>query len=277
VKFVEYGNKKGQLVFYFHGNPGSIDECAIFENYAKDHNLHVICLERSSIESSFSPERYYQELSDQIKLIALGQSVDIIGFSIGTHVALEVSALLGDQVRFTHLISAVAPINAGDFIDNMAGGLVFKLAMEKPIIFLMLTQYQKFMALLTPRLLLSMLFASSIAKDKELSKSREFQRFIIPVLKNCFKNGTKGYLRDINLYVKWLGNLDKYTNCIHFWHGTSDNWSPFSMATYLSDSIPDSTGIDAMEGLSHYSCLFESVPKICAQLGNQTKGPQNDL
>ncbi|MDF1693905.1 MAG: alpha/beta hydrolase [Zhongshania sp.] len=266
MEFVEYGKKEGGLVVYFHGVPGAIEECALFDNYAKNHNLRLISFDRFSIDNSLDRESYYQAIADQIKLQAGTELVDLIGFSIGAHVALEVGALLSGNVRYTHLISAAAPLNAGDFIGNMAGGVIFTLAMEKPFVFLLLTQCQKLIAFLAPRMLVNMLFSSSTGKDKELSGQPDFKNYITPVLKICFKSRVKGYIRDINFYVTWLDNLNKYKISVHLWHGTKDNWSPYTMASYLCDAIPSATGIEAMEGLSHYSCLYEAAPQIFAKL-----------
>jgi pimeloyl-ACP methyl ester carboxylesterase len=266
VEFFEYGNKGGKLVVYFHGAPGGMEECAVFDSYAKDHNLKILCFDRLAIDSSSDRESYYQRLAGQIRIKAGGEPIDIIGFSVGASIALEVGALLNDLVRYTHLVSAAAPINAGDFLNNMAGGLVFRLALEKPLIFALLTQWQKLMAVLTPRLLFKMLFASATGKDKELSQRPDFISDITAVMKHCFQNRTNGYIRDIKLYATWPGKLAGYTGRVHLWHGTEDNWSPFSMAQYLCNAIPGATRVEALEGLSHYSCLYAAAPRICAQL-----------
>jgi pimeloyl-ACP methyl ester carboxylesterase len=268
LEFVEYGNKDGKLVVYFHGAPGGLKECAVFDSYAKDHCLKVICFDRFSIDNSLDRESYYQQIAREIRVEAGVDPVDIIGFSIGSHVALEVSAILGHQVRQIHLVSAAAPISSGDFLGQMAGGLVFRLAMQKPLVFSLLTQYQRFMALIAPTILVRMLFSSSTGKDKELARLPDFKRYITPVLKRCFQDRTNGYIRDIEFYVTWVGELSGYTNSVHLWHGTRDNWSPFSMASYLCNAIPGATHVEAMEGLSHYSCLFDAAPKICAKLEN---------
>jgi pimeloyl-ACP methyl ester carboxylesterase len=267
VDLVEYGNKDGQLVVYFHGVPGAIEECSIFDGYAKDNNLKIMCFDRFAIDEPCDREDYYRQLANQVKHNADGKPVDIIGFSLGAHVALEVSALLDDQVRHTHLVSAAAPINSGSFINDMAGGLVFTLAMKKPFIFSLLTQFQKLLALLAPRLLVSMLFASSAGKDKALRKQPDFKTTITPILKRCFQNRSNGYMRDIKFYTTWPGELGRFTSGVYLWHGTEDNWTPLSMADYLCTAIPGANRVEAMQGLSHYSCLYEAAPRICAQLG----------
>jgi len=218
VVYREYGNKDGQLVVYFHGAPGAMEECAVFDMYAKDHNLHIVCFDRFALDSSLSRKDYFHHLATQI--------------------------------------------------DNMAGGLVFKLAMQKPSIFSMLTQFQSMIARLAPSMLVNMLFATAAGKDKELIQQNDFKTHITGVLKQCFKHRAKGYIRDITYYVEWH-EAKEYSASIQLWHGTEDNWSPPSMADSLAHIIPSHVSIEKMEGLSHYSCLYEAAPKICAQL---TKG-----
>jgi len=268
VVYREYGNKDGQLVVYFHGAPGAMEECAVFDMYAKDHNLHIVCFDRFALDSSLSREDYFHHLVVQIESLAGGKQADIIGFSIGTYIALEVAALLNKQVRQIHLISCVAPLYLGNFLDHMAGGLVFKLAMHKSSIFSLLTQFQSMIARLAPSMLVNMLFATAAGKDKELIQQSDFKKHIIGVLKQCFKYRAKGYIRDITYYVKWR-ELKEYNTSIQLWHGIEDNWSPPAMADSLANTITSNVSVEKMKGLSHYSCLDEAAPKICAQL---TKG-----
>ena len=211
LAFIEFGNKDGQLAVYFHGVPGSIQECSLFDSHAKDHNLRIICFDRFAVDHSVNHEHYYQQLATQIKNQAGVEPIDIIGFSIGAHIALEVGAILNDQVRYTHLVSPAAPLDAGDFIDSMAGAPVFKLAMQRPFIFSLLTHCQKFIAILAPQILVKMLFATAAGEDKQLSHQQEFKRYITPVIKRCFQDGINGYIRDINSYVTWSGHYADYS------------------------------------------------------------------
>lgn len=130
--------------------------------------------------------------------------------------------------------------------------------------------WYKMLAMLAPYILVKMLFASAAGKDKELNKQSAFRRNITQVLKHCFMRRTSGYMRDVHLYVKWQDKLAEYNNSVYLWHGTEDNWSPLSMASYLCDSMPGVRSIKSMKGLSHYSCLYEAAPQICRLLKNNT-------
>jgi pimeloyl-ACP methyl ester carboxylesterase len=266
VDYIEYGNSSGQLVVYFHGAPGSPEESAIFDSRAKDHNLRILAFDRFAIDSSDNPDTYYQQLAQQIRHKAAGQPVHIIGFSIGAHIALEVGKILQGQLGQTHLISPGAPLIGGGFLDSMAGGLVFKLAIKSPFIFSLLTRFQKLLAAVAPSLLVNMLFASAADADKQLLSRSEFHSDISAMLKHCFQSRVKGYIRDINLYVTWPGDLADYCSSVSIWQGSEDNWSPPAMASYLSGAIPGSGSVEFMQGLSHYSCLYEAAPAICRKL-----------
>lgn len=275
---IEYGNPKGKPVIYFHGAPGAIEEASVFEPYASQHNLRILSFDRFSLNSTLYGNSYYQAIAHAINNKIHSNRVSIIGFSIGTHVALETARLLGSQVDHIHLISAAAPINTAQaisrtsntsfdlMINHMAGGFVFKLALNRPTLFKLLTGYQTLLAKLAPSLLVSMLFASAQGEDKTLSQSTRFRKFITPILKRCFTASAPGYLRDIDQYVNWPKELGPYSPHVSLWHGDCDNWSPPAMATNLYDELPSAVNLELRKGGSHYSCLLENAERICAQL-----------
>ena len=267
LKFVEYGFPEGKTVIYFHGAPGSPEECSIFDKHAKENGLNIICYDRFSINSSLQNQAYYQKLANVIIDKANGKQIDLIGFSIGCHAAIETSLYLQGRVRTLHLISAAAPLDAADFLDGMAGKMVFLMAMKHSTMFTLISYWQALLAKLLPNVLFKILFASAVGKDKELSKTSSFIDYITPLLRRCFNVNAKGYIREINQYVMpWKESVLKCNINTHIWHGTSDNWSPINMANYLKDNIPAFVNLETMQGLSHYTCLYAAAPKICSQL-----------
>jgi pimeloyl-ACP methyl ester carboxylesterase len=267
LNFVEYGSPKGKTVIYFHGAPGSPEECSIFDEHAKENNLNIVCYDRFATNSSLQSEAYYKNLADVIIDKADGDQVDLIGFSIGCHAAIETSIYLQGRVRNLHLISAAAPLDAADFLDGMAGKIVFLMAMKYPAIFILLSYWQALLAKVLPNVLFKMLFASAAGEDKTLSETATFKDYMTPLLTRCFNVNVKGYIREVRQYVTpWKESIQKCSVNTQLWHGTSDNWSPISMASYLKENIPTYVTLNSMEGLSHYTCLYAAVPKICSQL-----------
>jgi len=267
LKYLEYGNPKDKTVIYFHGAPGSPEESSIFDKHAQNHKLNIICYDRFSIDSSLQNKEYYKYLANVIIGKANGGQVDIIGFSIGCHAAIETSVYLEGTVRELHLISSAAPLDAADFLSGMAGEMIFSIAIKHTTIFTLLSYWQTFLAKIAPSALFKMLFSSAMGEDKSLSKTTEFKAYITPILIHCFNTNVKGYIREIKQYVTpWRESVFKCSASTYIWHGTSDNWSPVSMAQYLNDNMPAASKLELMTGLSHYTSLYSAAPKICSQL-----------
>lgn len=267
LKFDQYGDADGKTVIYFHGAPGSPEECAVFDEHAKEHRLKVICFDRFSVDSSVKGEDYYKYLARVIEEVSSGKSVDIIGFSIGCHAAIKTCTYLGKSAQNLHLVSAAAPLECGDYLDEMAGKVVFSIAMKQPIVFKMLSYWQALLSKAVPAILYKMLFASAAGEDLNLSKTKAFQDYISSILSHCFNSNTTGYIREINQYVTpWSDAVLTCRADTHIWQGSDDNWSPVGMAAYLHEHIPAKSHLELMEGLSHYSCLYAAAPKICARI-----------
>ena len=113
---------------------------------------------------------------------------------------------------------------------------------------------------------LKMIFNCAAGADRVLSARREFKDFITGLPKHCFQRRTNGYLRDVNFYVTWSGDLSRHSSSVQLWHGAEDNLSPLAMATDLANRIPGAASVEELKGGSHYSCLYAAAPNICALL-----------
>ncbi len=279
MNFAQFGSPDGRLVVYFHGAPGAPEECRVFESDAKRHALRFICLDRFAIDAAVKGEAYFKRIAEEILSIANGKQVDFVGFSIGAFVALQTTRYMGGGVRRLYLVSAAAPLEAGDYLDAMAGKQVFKLARAWPVLFILLSYWQALLAWCFPKALFNLLFASAVGKDKVLAGNAEFQSRMIAILRWCFVGRVRGYARDVIAYVQpWAATLADLSvgsgiGCnTHIWHGSEDNWSPVQMADDLQLAIGGSGGsrgstCTIIDGASHYSCLYEAMPAICGLLG----------
>lgn len=268
LKLQQFGATHGKLVIYFHGAPGAPEEGKLFDLEAKKHGLTVLCLDRFAIHPAIIGEAYYRLLAEQITNESGGQAVDFIGFSIGAFIALQTYRHMPNGVRSLHLVSAAAPLEAGEFLPAMAGQQVFRLAKAAPVLLLLLSYWQSLLAWMAPKALFRLLFASAVGSDKALAADPEFQARITPVLCSCFLGRVRGYARDLGAYVQpWSATLADIAAPTQLWHGDADNWSPPQMAHYLASAIAGAASTQSFSGLSHYSCLYRAVPEICRVLG----------
>ncbi len=268
MKLSEYGHSTGKPVVYFHGVPGAPSEAAVLDEGARLNGLRVLSFDRFALPVSANCDAYYLQIVAAIRQQIGDTPVDFVGFSMGSHVALATANYLQEQVSSLHLVSAVAPLNQGDFLDGMAGKAVFKLAQNQPGLFKLLARWQAFLAPRFPKALFAMLFASVQGQDQQLANQPAFKQFIGAVLADCFSRGVDGYCRDIQQYLApW--SLPTFARMpeVHLWHGCDDNWSPIEMAEYLATELPGAH-IHRGSGLSHYSCLYDAAPKICQALGS---------
>lgn len=121
-----------------------------------------------------------------------------------------------------------------------------------------------------PNVLFCFLFGNVTGKDRELITNNKFHSTISKTLKSCFIDNIQGYIKEIQTYVKpWKNTLPEITVNAHIWHGAEDNWSPKLMASYLKSAIPNCSHLEIVDGLSHYSCLYETAVKICNHLGKE--------
>ncbi|WP_045227272.1 alpha/beta fold hydrolase [Methyloterricola oryzae] len=267
LAYRQFGSAQGRVVVYFHGAPGAPYEVALFDRLGKERGLNVICFDRFALDRSLTSESYFLALAEAISEKAGGVSVDLIGFSIGAFVALQTCRHLGAGVRSLHLVSAAVPLEAGDFLTAMAGGGVFRLARIAPARFEYLSRGQGLLARSFPAALFNLLFLNASGKDRALAADSEFRERMKETLRDCFVERVPGYVRDIKAYVQpWEAMLSEVTAETHIWHGRQDNWSPVGMANYLASQLRSCSRVEILEGLSHYSCLYQSAERICIQL-----------
>ena len=264
---------EGALVFYFHGAPGAPQECLWFDAQARGKDLNIFCLDRFSAPQGYQGEGYFRLLATEMLACAGAAQVHLVGFSIGAFAALQTCRHLQGRVASVSLISAGAPLEAGDFLPSMAGQQVFRLAQRWPVLFRLLSGWQALLARFAPHLLCKLLFASAKAADRQCLQQAEFRRLISDVLRDCFALQVAGYVREVLAYVTpWAGSLGQVKTKVRIWQGADDNWSPKAMADYLAQALSGCEQVEIMPGLSHYSCLLQSVPSVCAAIRKDVEG-----
>lgn len=264
MKHLEYGGNNDNLVFYFHGVPGAPHEIEIFEPFIEKNNLRLVSLDRLSLDRSIRGEDYFKAIAKEIGAISQGVAVQLVGFSIGCSVAIRVAPYLGAQLSRLLLISPAAPLDDGDFLKNMAGAPVFKLAQSRKKLFYTLSYFQRIISILSPSFLFHVLFSSAEAGDKRLRSNPSFQQLAKSLYRVCFQKRFIGYCREVILYSEpWCFDPNHGEYPVYIWHGSSDNWSPVEMAHFLGKQYGSRSNISIKPNLSHYSCLLETAQEVC--------------
>jgi pimeloyl-ACP methyl ester carboxylesterase len=243
--------------FYFHGQPGSAAELALF---AGIRTPDWIVPDRANL----SITGQFDALADQIRCVATASPVRLVGFSLGTFVALEIAARLHDYDIEIDLVSAAAPLQLGNFLNDMAGKQVFSLAGRSPLAFQLGAFVQSAAARAFTQQLMGMLFASAQGEDRALAKDAHFRVTMCALLRESYGRGREAYCTEIGRYVAdWSVLLPSVKHPVTLWHGVEDNWAPIGMADALANRLPNVTKLHRIEGLSHYSTLRRML-SVCS-------------
>lgn len=245
VPYRQCGAESGRWVIYFHGAPGGPSEIDAFGAYAERNGLRWACFERFVVAPELEAPAYFQHLATAIAELTDGAAVDLVGFSIGAFVALQVYPLLRQPVRGIHLLSAAAPLVNDDLWRTAAGRTVFRLAQTRQTLFRRLCEAQGWAARHWPQIVLNVLFAGAAAADRAMLADAKFRKLMIDALRTSLGAYPQGYARDILLYVRpWQTPPSAIDSPSGLWHGIQDNEAAshgrlFTSATAQCLPLPD--------------------------------------
>lgn len=241
------------MTVYFHGMPGSRHELALFGGavpagwYAPD---------RSGLHAGLDFAGHCDALADEVRKLAAGQPVRLVGFSLGGFIALEVAHRLPDVPLTIDLVSAAAPLQTGDYLGAMPGKPVFAAAARSPAVFTALAASQALAARLAPARLAGALFGSAQGEDRAMTQDAVFRARMATILREGLGHGRANYVREIGAYVRdWSAILPAIAHPVTLWHGAEDNWSPPAMAEALAGRLPNVIALHHLPRVSHYSAL----------------------
>ena len=195
---------------------------------------------------------------EQLRHRDAGPTADHVGdvFFVDLFLHEPVLALLGREL--------------GDFLKDMAGGPIFRMARNHPWLFRLVTRVQALVARIAPDFFARQVFALSQGKDAPLAADPTFRRDWSAVAQTCLSGGAAAYRAEITAYVApWSGVLARVSVPTTIWYGTADNWVPPAMAEALAQALPNVACVRQIMDGSHYSTLAAALPHIMAPSGDQ--------
>lgn len=237
---------------YFHGLPGAGSEWAA----CAPPGLNAFAPDRNASISAAA-------LAKQVEANCAAGSLTLIGFSLGAPVALAVARELGERAAQVHLASPAAPLQLGDFLQDMAGGPLFRMAAQNPRLFRMVARIESLIARTAPAFLFDRLFASAAGNDVALARDPAFRAAMAGVLRTGLGHDWRGFVDEVTAYVAdWRADLASVTAPITIWQGEADNWTPPAMAEALAAALPGPVTLNRLPGCSHYSTLQAALASL---------------
>jgi len=197
------------------------------------------------------------------------EKIHVVGFSLGAMTAIKLAAQFPQHITNLTLIAPAAPLELGDFLPEMAGRQVFKIASKGSTSLSILTSIQKMVTALAPNLMVKALFAGSPQADQALLSDTDFRKSLISGLHSSFGPNRHAYRTAVLEYVRpWAHHTKDITCPVKIYHGSADNWAPVEMAYALKNAIKSNVDVVVFDNLGHYSTLHKVMPRIY-QSGNE--------
>ena len=237
------------LTVYCHGLPGSAEEIEAFHAQGRPRPPVVKPMDSDGFEA----------LTSNIS----AAEVHLIGFSLGAMTALHLAALHPERVNTLTLIAPAAPLELGNFLPNMVGRPVFKMAKSGVIPFKIFTAVQRLGVSLAATKIIQTMFEGSPEPDMKLLSNPIFHDALKSGLSQSLGPDNTAYRHAVHTYVKPWADILKDIKCpVTIHHGTLDNWAPIEMSYALQKRIPAQIDLVIYEGLGHYSTLHKAYPLI---------------
>ena len=263
------GQAGGVPLIFFHGFPGTHKQGQIFEPWAAEFDLRILCPDRPGYGDS--PARSGSGLMDFIQgleVVLDQKKIDrfyLVGVSGGNPAAVCAAEYFGPRVLALGSICGLAPYaeNRDDFSVSIRRA--FDLARRTPEVLLRMI-LNPLVRNFNPTERLTQMIGSLAPVDQEVLEDPVIMAALLESMDLALKQGPAGIIFDLKSFSSpWPVDLTKI-KCPHFlWHGEQDHILPASMSRYLSDRIPHSKlRLFPTEG--HYSLPIRRAREVLKDL-----------
>ena len=222
---------------YIHGLPGSPRELDLAG--ARDRFRAVSPFADSITDLAESPH-----------------ALDLNAFSLGAFAALRFAAEHPAKVAFLTLISPAAPLELGDFLPDMTGGVVFRSAKLSPVQFRALSAVQALAVRADPARALDPMFGSSTPTERALAHAPDTRAVFEDGLRHTFLHHRRAYTDTVLQYVRpWADTLQHVRAPVRIVAGKDDTWTPPAMVEALAEALPSRPAVEWVKGAGHYGAL----------------------
>ncbi|HXX41521.1 MAG TPA: alpha/beta hydrolase [Chthoniobacterales bacterium] len=273
IAFAEYGDARGQPVFFFHGWPSSRTMGELTETSARELGVRIISPDRPGIcGSTFQPNRklldwppVVEELANHLKI----EDFRVLAFSGGAPYGFATAWRMRGRARAIAIVSGAPPI--AELSDH--GGLL-------PLYRWMIWFHQH-----QPNLLRSLFYAarplvslrSTVRmaqrllrmlppSDAEALRNRVAFDICFESQRNAWRGSAEGVIRDARIYGEpWGFRLEDVDVPVRLWHGIADRAFSFHIAQEVARRLPNCTA-RFIEDEGHYSTPIRRMREILADL-----------
>jgi pimeloyl-ACP methyl ester carboxylesterase len=266
--FAEFGDQRGQPLFYFHGFPGSRMEARLADRISRDLHVRFIAIDRPGYGlSSFKVGRTLLDWSDDVCELADTLEIgrfSILGVSGGGPYAAACARKIPERLRSAGIVCGMGPVDVQELICKMPwiGRQGLRLANRLPQVLSILYPFSAIFFKHFPERMLALVSGRVAQPDKIALKNTELTQVLSASFREAFHRSLMWPAADVILYSRpWGFRLEDIKIPVYLWHGENDLVVPSAMGHYLSETIPDCRAtFYAEEG--HFSIVLNRMEEI---------------
>jgi len=243
--YIEIGDPGGEPLFYFHGFPGSRIEVKISGQVAEQLKARIIAIDRPGFGcSDFKYGRTITDWPNDVTELADALGLErfaVVGASGGGPYSAVCALKIPHRLTGAGIVCGLGPLDAPGLTNGMIwyNRIGIFLSRRFPWLIKFLITLVARRIRLHPELLLSHLFATLSAPDKEILDRAEFKQLLIDSFRDAFLSGSRGAAWELVLYGRpWAFRLQDIAMEVRLWHGELDVIVPPSMGRYQESIIP---------------------------------------
>jgi len=266
----EFGPPTGKPLLYFHGSPSARVEFNLFGSEALLNSLNVrlIAVDRPGMGlSDFQPGRRLLDWPQNVLALADGLNIKnfaILAYSLGGPSGMACAYAIPERLSKVGIVSGAALFTEPSLMQNVNSGTrrYLNLPRENPLAskaFLWLMRITTFRA---PNRMVASAASLLPEPDRTIVSDPEFQRGFIVMVREAFRQGTRGAFHESLLAVTERGfRLQDVRMPVLLWHGELDRNIPVEMARFMASAVPGCAA-KFYPGEGHLSLFKKYVEEI---------------
>lgn len=275
LSFVEFGNKNGYPVLYFHGTPSCcLEPSMIGDEVFIQHNLRIISPSRPGMgRSDTHKNRTFIDWTKDTIALADHLNIEkfaILGYSGGAPYTLACALKIQERLTSAVIVSGAGQMNQPEVRNNLSlkHRIFWKVADRFPFLLPIVLNKMKQFREVPDEEILARVKKNMPKADFELFKQKERLALSKKGLDETFRD-IKGVAMDVRLPVRPLGfNLGDIHFPITFFHGREDNTVPVEVVEWMVPRIPNARLITYPDQ-GHLSAIIDHFDEITEALLNK--------
>lgn len=271
LAYAEYGDPKGEPIFFFHGSQSCRLERHPDESIARDRRARVIGIDRPGHGlSDFQPDRTLLDWPDDVVALAdaLGfEKFAVMGMSAGGPYALACAYRVPERLTTVTIIASAAPLDKAEVMAHMPAQAktTFSIARRAPWLVGPMLSAQRKKILRDPEKAVAPVLEKFSPADQRVLARPEVRAILPEMFAEAYRLGHKGVAWEITaiLAAPWGFSLSDVSKPVILWQGEADTNVPVEWGQYLAGELPFcTTHFLADEG---HLLIFDHFDSILAE------------